>query len=42
MHDSFILALIRRKFITEAALLKELHQTRESREIIDIVQKRLS
>lgn len=40
MHDSLFLTLTRRKFIVEAALLMELNQTKEAKEIIDIVQNR--
>lgn len=40
MHDSLFLTLTSRKFIVEAALLMELNQTKEAKEIIDIVQNR--
>lgn len=40
MHDSLLLTLTRRKFIVETALLMELNQTKEAKEIIDIVQNR--
>lgn len=35
---TLFLTLTRRKFIAEAASLMELNQTKESKEIIDIVQ----
>lgn len=40
MLDSVFLTLTRRKFIAETVLLMGLNQTREAKEIIDIVQNR--
>lgn len=40
MHYSLFLPLTRRKFIAGAVLLMGVNQTRESKEVIDIVQSK--